>query len=80
MRFEDHTELIRELSRAGRRYTRALERYDREVEARDEAIIRASEAGLSYRKIAPAIGLHFNRVQKIVQGARKKRVRDARDG
>ena len=39
------------------------------AKARREGIVALREAGLSYRKIADAIGIHFTRVKQIETGA-----------
>jgi hypothetical protein len=51
---------------------RAAKQLEDARERRDHLIVKASEAGMSRREVAAAVGLNFSRVQQIVKERRKR--------
>jgi hypothetical protein len=51
---------------------RAAKQLEDAQERRDRLIVKASEAGMSRRQVAAAVGLNFSRVQQIVKERRTR--------
>jgi hypothetical protein len=51
---------------------RAADNLREAQERRDSMIVRATEAGMSRRAVAAAVGLSFGRVQQIVEERRRQ--------
>jgi hypothetical protein len=52
---------------------RVSEQFEKAKERRDAAIVRASDKGISRRRVADAIGLSRSRVQQILDERKRRR-------
>jgi hypothetical protein len=60
-------QLIRDLKKAEARYQRASDDMRAATAARTEAFRRAAAEGMSRRRIAAIVDVHFSRVQQIIR-------------